>query len=104
MSMMGTLDEMLKLRYIKQSLGIEAGWRSNSVLRTIGAKLTGKHYVTAGAALQGRMFQAALKAGVEFRTEAAVSELIVENGAVNGVVAMKDGKPWPVRRAAWACW
>jgi 3-oxosteroid 1-dehydrogenase len=90
--MMGTLDEFLKLRFLKKS------WEAKKIavrlgLRTIGAKLTGKHYVTAGAALQGRMFQAALKAGVEFRTGAAVKELFVENGAVKGVVAMIDGKP-----------
>ncbi len=89
--MMSTLDEMLKLRFLKKS------WEAKRIavrfgLRTIVAKLTGKHYVTAGAALQGRMFQAALKAGVEFRTECAVNELVVENGAVTGVVAMLDGQ------------
>ena len=89
--MMSTLDEMLKLRFLMKS------WEAKRIavrfgLRTIFAKLTGKHYVTAGAALQGRMFQAALKAGVEFRTEAAVKELIVENGAVTGVVALLDGQ------------
>ena len=88
--MMSTLDEMLKLRFIKKS------WESKRIavrfaLRTILAKLTGKHYVTAGAALQGRMLQASLKAGVEFRTGAAVKELIVEDGAVKGVVAEIDG-------------
>ena len=90
--MMSTLDEMLKLRFIKKS------WEAKRIavrfaLRTVGAKLTGKHYVTAGAALQGRMFQATLKAGVEFRTDAAVTELIVENGVTKGVVAMIDSKP-----------
>ena len=90
--MMSTLDEMLKLRFLMKS------WEAKRIavrfgLRTIFAKLTGKNYVTAGAALQGRMFQAALKAGVEFRTEAAVKELITENGAVTGVVAMLDGQP-----------
>ncbi len=90
--MMSTLDEMLKLRFIKKS------WESKRiavrfVMRTIFAKLTGKHYVTAGAALQGRMFQATLKAGVHFRTDAAVTALIVENGKVTGVVAMIDGQP-----------
>ena len=49
MTMMAPLDEMLKLPYIKKS------WESKKlaaklVLRTIGAKLTGKHYVTAGGA------------------------------------------------------
>jgi 3-oxosteroid 1-dehydrogenase len=89
--MMSTLDEMLKLRFIKKS------WESKRIavrfgLRTIWAKLTGKHYVTAGAALQGRMFQAALKAGVEFRTQAAVRELVVETNAVKGVVVEIGGK------------
>jgi len=90
-SMMSTLDEMLNLRFIKQS------WAAKKiafkvVLRTIGAVLTGKRYVTAGAALQGRMFQAALRAGVEFRTECAVRELVVEGGRVAGVVAQMNGR------------
>lgn len=90
--MMSTLDEMLKLRFLMKS------WEAKKIavrfgLRTILAKLSGKHYVTAGAALQGRMFQAALKAGVEFRTDCAVTELVVENGKVSGVVAKLDGKP-----------
>ena len=94
-SMMAPLDEMLKLRFIKHS------WESRKlavkmVLRTLGAKLTGKHYITAGGALQGRMFQAALKAEVEFRTETAVRELVIDGGKVTGVVALKDGKPWRV--------
>jgi 3-oxosteroid 1-dehydrogenase len=94
-SMMSTLDEMLKLRFINKS------WESKRiavrfVLRTIGAKLTGKHYVTAGAALQGRMFQAAIKAGVTFHTDTPVKELIVEDDRAVGVVALKDGKPWRV--------
>ena len=93
--MMGTLDEFLKLRFIKKS------WEAKKIavrlgLRTIGAKLTGKHYVTAGAALQGRMFQAALKARVEFRINSAVQELVVEDGRVKGVVAMINSKPYRV--------
>ena len=95
LSMMSSLDEMLKLRFIKQS------WESKKiaatiVLRTIAAKLTGKHYVTAGAALQGRMLQASLKAGVDLRTEAAVTELIVDDGQVKGVVTQKEGRPWRI--------
>lgn len=50
------------------------------------AKITGAQWVTAGAALQGRMLQAALKAGVDIRTDAGVRELIVEDGAVVGVI------------------
>jgi 3-oxosteroid 1-dehydrogenase len=90
--MMSTLDEMLKLRFIKKS------WESKRIavrfgLRTITAKLTGKHYITAGGALQGRMLQAALKAQVQLRVSSPVSELIVEDGAVKGVVTVKDGRP-----------
>jgi 3-oxosteroid 1-dehydrogenase len=59
-------------------------------------KLTGKHWVTAGAALQGRMLQAALKAGIDIRLESPVGELIVEDGKVLGVVATRDGSPWRV--------
>jgi len=39
------------------------------------------------------MLQASLKAGTEIRTDSAVAELIVENGAVRGVVTTKNGKP-----------
>ena len=37
-----------------------------------------------------------MRPGVEIRTEAPVSELIVEDGAVNGVLTVKDGKPWRI--------
>jgi 3-oxosteroid 1-dehydrogenase len=60
------------------------------------ARLTGKRWVAGGAALQGRMLHAATHAGVEFRTESPVRELIVEDGAVTGVVTIKDGRPWRV--------
>ena len=56
------------------------------VLRGFFAKLTGKHYVTAGAALQGRMLQAALRAGTDIRTDIPVRELVIEDNRVTGVV------------------
>jgi 3-oxosteroid 1-dehydrogenase len=59
-------------------------------------KLTGKHWVTAGAALQGRMLQAVLKTQADIRTETPVSELVLENGRVTGVITVKDGKPWRI--------
>ncbi len=95
MTLMAPLDEMLKLQYIKKS------WEAKKlavkmVLRTIGAKLTGKHFITAGGALQGRMLQAAVKAGVEFRTEAPVRELIIEDRTVTGVAIIVDGKPFRI--------
>ncbi|MCW1431092.1 FAD-binding protein [Novosphingobium sp. JCM 18896] len=70
----------------------KAKWTAaKMVLKGLTAKLTGKHWVTAGAALQGRMLQAALKAGVELRTGIAVKEVVIEDGACTGVVVEKDG-------------
>lgn len=80
---------------------IKVSWRAKLLalqtgLRGIAATLTGKHWVTAGAALQGRMLQAALKSGIDIRTGAPVSQIILEDGAVTGVVTVKDGRPWRV--------
>ena len=80
---------------------IRVSWKARFVaagvaLKMVAARLTGKKWVTAGAALQGRMLQAALKAGVELRTHSPVRELIVEEGRVTGVVTEKDAKPWRV--------
>ena len=92
MEMMAPLDELLKLQYINKSW--ESKWLAvKMVSRTAFAKLTGKHYVTAGGALQGRMFQASLKAGVAFLTDTPVTELVIDNGAAMGIVVLKDGKP-----------
>lgn len=60
-------------------------------LRTIRDKLLGRKYTTAGAALQGRLLKAALAAGVEFRTETPVEELLLENGCVTGVRVEAEG-------------
>jgi len=58
--------------------------------------LTGKRRVAAGAALQGQMLKATLAAGVDIRTESPVSELIIEDDVVKGVLTVKDGKPWRI--------
>ena len=72
----------------------KAKWiAAKMVMRGLFAKLTGKHYVTAGAALQGRMLQAALKAGIELRTDAPVREMIVDDGRVIGVLSEIGGQP-----------
>ncbi len=61
-------------------------------LRVALGRLTGKQRVPSGAALQGRMLQASLKAGVEFRLNAPVVELVVEHGAVTGVIVEQGGR------------
>jgi 3-oxosteroid 1-dehydrogenase len=90
-----TLEEMLELPGLKRSWRVKA-LLLKLILRGVGARLTGKEWVAGGAALQGRMLQAALRAGVEFRTEAPVSELLLEGGAVKGVLTVKEGRPWRV--------
>ncbi|WP_375398841.1 FAD-dependent oxidoreductase [uncultured Sphingomonas sp.] len=88
----GSLDEVMSLAHMKQTW---IGKRNlvRIALRGVAAKLTGKHWVTAGNALQGRMFQAAIKAGVDMRANAAVKRLETgEDGGVTGVVAQIDGQ------------
>jgi 3-oxosteroid 1-dehydrogenase len=66
-------------------------------LRIALAKLTGKRWTSAGGALQGRMMQASLKAGVDLRVNSKVTGFVTDDsGAVKGVVTEKDGKPWRV--------
>lgn len=89
------LDEGMKLPYYKQSW-VGRAMFAKVAARTVWARLTGKRIVSAGAALQGRMLLAALNVGVDIRLESPVSELLVEDGRVTGVVTVKDGKPWRV--------
>jgi 3-oxosteroid 1-dehydrogenase len=96
LTLYATLEEALKLPTFNRS------WSGKMTmvkvaLRTVVAKLSGKHLVTAGAALQGRMLMAAVKAGITLRTESPVTELIVEEGAVRGVLTTKEGRPWRVK-------
>jgi 3-oxosteroid 1-dehydrogenase len=91
LEMQGALDEFFVVPTFKRS------WKGKAMLakillRTAMARFTGKQWVTAGAALQGRMLQAALKAGAEIRVETPVRNLIRENGRVTGVVVTKDGQ------------
>ena len=85
------LDEATKVPFARSS------WRIRLMIARIGlrivwGKLTGKHWVTAGAALQGRMLQAVLRTKADLRVECPVTELVVEDGAVCGVVAVHNGR------------
>jgi 3-oxosteroid 1-dehydrogenase len=90
-----TVEELMELAGLKRSWRVKM-LAARLVLRGLAARLSGKRWVAGGAALQGRMLQAALRTGVQIRTESPVSELIVEAGAVKGVVTTKDGRPWRV--------
>src|SRR5260370_20235731 len=91
----GMLEDIMKLQTIKVSWKTKLS-AARIGLRAVGAKLAGRHWLTAGAALQGRMLQAALKNGVDIRTGSPVRELVIDDGAVKGVVIDRDGKPWRV--------
>ncbi|WP_439134199.1 FAD-dependent oxidoreductase [Pseudomaricurvus sp.] len=90
------VDEALLMANFRRS------WRSFKILltmigRSIKARLTGKQYISAGQALQGRLLQALLERGVDLRTESPVTELLVTDGAVTGVLTEKDGQPWRIQ-------
>ena len=93
--MAASLEELMDLPSYKQS------WSGKLLMakvgvRTIVSRLAGKRLVSAGVALQGRMLQAALKAGIDIRTETPVDELITDGDAITGVLTVKDGQPWRV--------
>ncbi len=84
------LDEAMQMPLIKRASSAKKVMLK-LIGRILGDRLTGKRRTTAGAALQGQMLQAALKAGVEIRTDAEVRELIVEDGRVIGVAVNQNG-------------
>jgi 3-oxosteroid 1-dehydrogenase len=65
--------------------------------RMLYQKVTGKELVSNGAAIQGRMLQMALRAEIPIWTDTPVRELIVEDGRVTGVIAMRSGQEMRVR-------
>jgi len=95
LQMAGSLEEMFVVATFTRS------WAGKRKLLKVGlraalAKLTGKRWVTAGGALQGRMLQQALRANVDIRVNAPVQDFVLEDGAVKGVVTTKDGQEWRV--------
>ena len=87
-----TLEEGMGLPFMRHSWKIKLTF-AKIALRVVAGKLTGKHWVSAGAALQGRMLKAVLeKDAADIRIESPVTQLIMEDGKAVGVVTVKDGK------------
>lgn len=85
------LDEGMKLPFARHSWKIKKSFVEIGVRMAIG-KVTGKHWVTAGAALQGRMLKAVLeKNAADIRLNSPVKEIIMEDGKAVGVVTEQDG-------------
>jgi len=85
------LSEGLKLAWVGRS------WKIKLLLlriglRVIAGKLTGKQWVSAGAALQGRLLKAVLDAGADVRIDSPVRELVIADGRVAGVIAESGGE------------
>ena len=92
------LEEAMKVPFAAITLGGKLAMLRVG-LRMMTQKLTGKDYVSNGAALQGRMFKRALEAGVDMRLNAPVERLITgAGGAVAGVVARINGEEAEVYR------
>jgi 3-oxosteroid 1-dehydrogenase len=76
----------------------KTNWAGKMMMLKVGLrmhwnKLLGRNMVGAGAALQGRMLQATMKAGIEIRVNAGVTRLVTDaEGRVTGVVAQLAGK------------
>ncbi len=78
---------ILATRTIKGALtAIKVGYR---IAKT---RLMGTEYAGQGAAIQGWMLFTALKAGIDIRTDCPTTDLVVEDGKVTGVIALRDGK------------
>jgi 3-oxosteroid 1-dehydrogenase len=84
------IDEGMLLPWVKKSNAARLAMARIAARMLVG-KITGRQLVTAGNSLQGRMLHAALKAGVDIRTEYPVKEIVVANGRAAGIVATKDG-------------
>jgi 3-oxosteroid 1-dehydrogenase len=78
-------------------------WRGRLMAARVGLrfvfqkKLLGKELRGAGNALQGRLFQIALRRQIPIWTESPVRDLIVENGRVAGVIVEREGERMEVR-------
>ena len=97
----GVLELPIQLEDAQKVPFAGKSWANKAVVAKVGArivwgKLAGKRWVTGGAALITRLLQKALAAGVDIRLQSPVSELIVEDGAVTGVVITRDGKVWRI--------
>jgi 3-oxosteroid 1-dehydrogenase len=70
---------------------------AKTVLRVIEKAIARKQIRGAGNALQGRLFQIALREKIPIWTDTPVVEFLSDNGRVTGVIAERSGRPIRVR-------
>jgi 3-oxosteroid 1-dehydrogenase len=90
------IDDLMKL-----SATLYISWATRLLMLRVGIgmvwdRVLGRRMTTSGAALQGWQLHSVLQAGGDVRIKSPVTELIVANGAVAGVVTTRDGKPWRI--------
>jgi 3-oxosteroid 1-dehydrogenase len=87
-----SLEDVMQVPLAKRTL--RGKWAMLKIgLRMATSRITGKQFIGGGAALQGRMFQKALQAGVDIRTGAPVDRILTDaTGRVNGVRASIGGR------------
>ncbi len=90
------LDDGLQISNMSRSWAAR-GVFAKTAAKVVMGKLLGQHWVSAGAALQGRMLKAILeKNAADIRLNSTVKEIILDGDKAVGVVTEKDGKPWRV--------
>lgn len=98
----GMLEMPVKIDDALQIPNMTRSWAARGIFaktaaRIVKGKLLGQHWVSAGAALQGRMLQAILKKdAADIRLNSPVNEIILDGDKAVGVVTEKDGKPWRI--------
>jgi 3-oxosteroid 1-dehydrogenase len=91
LGLVGYATELSTMLHFNKSLnGLRTAARVQ--LRTWAARLRRQKLVGGGGALVGRLLLCAVEQGAEICTETPVRELIVDDGAVVGVVVQRDGQ------------
>jgi 3-oxosteroid 1-dehydrogenase len=99
---MGMLEMPVRLDDGLQISNMSRSWAARGIFAKTAAKVVmgkvlGQHWVSAGAALQGRMLKAVLERNAaDIRLNSPVKEIILDGDKAVGVVTEKDGKPWRV--------
>lgn len=89
-------NELRQVQYVNRSLrSFLAAMRVG--IRTVLGKLRRQRLLTNGSALIANMVEIAQRQGVPIWLETPLSELVVEDGRVVGIVVQKDGRPFRIR-------
>ncbi|MCB2049204.1 MAG: FAD-dependent oxidoreductase [Novosphingobium sp.] len=90
------LDDGMQFANLNRSWAVR-GLFAKTAAKVVMGKALGQQWVSAGAALQGRMLKALLeKDAADVRLDSPVNEIIMDGDKAVGVVTVKNGKPWRI--------